>query len=169
MKKKSRGSKTGSRKVVLLDGAPITDLTREQLILRLERILLELEREREERVYFQAERNKLHEIWETAKQKWQETESQVLCLERDMESGNAAYRSQISEQRQRQAWLLQQHQITLTEFQVSIDLDIGVASIQENLVGEQVCRFFNDNAIRSVLILPEQLFWVMKLLLIDTF
>ncbi|KAK2724882.1 hypothetical protein QYM36_001375 [Artemia franciscana] len=118
VKKKSRGSKTGSRKVVLLDGAPITDLTREQLILRLEHIILELEREREERVYFQAERNKLHEIWEAAKQKCQETESQVLCLERDMESGNAAYRSQITEQRQRQAWLLQQHQITLTEFQL---------------------------------------------------
>ena len=70
--KGSKGKKTGKKNVshrsaMLLDGLPVSEMSREQLLSHLTRLLDQLEKEREERNYFQLERDQIYGFWKVAK------------------------------------------------------------------------------------------------------
>lgn len=52
---------------MLLDGLPVSDMSREQLLSHLTRLLDQLEKEREERNFFQLERDQIYGFWKVAK------------------------------------------------------------------------------------------------------
>ena len=56
----------------MLDGMPADEMTQEQLVEHLGRIKEELDREREERNFFQLERDKIHTFWEITRRQLEE-------------------------------------------------------------------------------------------------
>ena len=65
------------RSAVLLDGQPISEMTREQLMNHAVRLVEQLEKEREERNFFQLERDQLYGFWKVSKQNEEETRSRL--------------------------------------------------------------------------------------------
>lgn len=61
----------------MIDGISTTEMSREQLEAFSVRIREELEREREERNFFQLERDKLRTFWEITRQQLEETRAAV--------------------------------------------------------------------------------------------
>merc|ERR1712226_1648161 len=72
-----KGDKKGKDKAktpTMLDGMPADEVTQEQLVDHLGRIKEELDREREERNFFQLERDKIHTFWEITRRQMEEAE-----------------------------------------------------------------------------------------------
>lgn len=74
-KKKTKSGKNAKGVGNVIDGVAISEMSREQLEPFILRIQLELEREREERHFFQLERDKIKTFWEIARQQLQEYRS----------------------------------------------------------------------------------------------
>ena len=67
-KSKKSGKKSAShRSALLLDGLPASEMSRDQLLNHLTRVLDQLEKEREERNFFQLERDQIYGFWKVAK------------------------------------------------------------------------------------------------------
>lgn len=64
----------------MVDGVPMADMSREQLEKFTLRIKDELEREREERNFFQLERDKLRTFWEITRQQQDESKAEIRLL-----------------------------------------------------------------------------------------
>ena len=61
----------------ILDGTSVVEMSREQLEPFVLRIQKELEREREERNFFQVERNKMKVFWEITRQQLQDCQARL--------------------------------------------------------------------------------------------
>ena len=61
----------------MLDGIPADEMTQEQLVDHLGRIKEELDREREERNFFQLERDKIHTFWEITRRQLEERKAEL--------------------------------------------------------------------------------------------
>jgi hypothetical protein len=82
-KKKGGGGGKGSKKKsegYVIDGVSTTEMTREQLEAFARRLREELEREREERNFFQLERDKLRTFWEITKQQLEESRAELRSV-----------------------------------------------------------------------------------------
>lgn len=73
--KKSKG-----KTVDTVDGVDTAKMNREQLELYAQKILKEMEREREERNFFQLERDKLRTFWEITRQQLTEAKAAVRYI-----------------------------------------------------------------------------------------
>ena len=73
-KKKGKGSAKGP---AIIDGVAVADMTREQVEGHLERLREELNREREERNYFQLERDKINTFWEISRQQLDDARAEI--------------------------------------------------------------------------------------------
>ena len=73
-KKKGKGSAKGP---AIIDGVAVADMTREQVEGHLDRLREELNREREERNYFQLERDKINTFWEIARQQLDDARAEI--------------------------------------------------------------------------------------------
>jgi hypothetical protein len=76
-KKKSKSGKGVKGTAGIIDGVSISEMSREQLESFVSHIQLELEREREERNFFQLERDKIRTFWEITRQQLEENRA---CL-----------------------------------------------------------------------------------------
>jgi len=65
------------RSAVLLDGQPISELTREQLMNHAIRLIEQLEKEREERNFFQLERDQIYGFWKVCKEESEEIRARL--------------------------------------------------------------------------------------------
>lgn len=69
--------KGGPKTPTMLDGIPADEMTQEQLVDHLGRIKEELDREREERNFFQLERDKIHTFWEITRRQLEERKAEL--------------------------------------------------------------------------------------------
>ncbi|XP_025831292.1 dynein regulatory complex subunit 4-like [Agrilus planipennis] len=69
--------KGGKKKGVIIDGVDTTQMTREQIEVLALKIKEENEREREERNFFQLERDKLRTFWEITRTELEEARAQL--------------------------------------------------------------------------------------------
>jgi hypothetical protein len=69
----------------VIDGVDTASMTREQLESFTLKIRNELEREREERNFFQLERDKLRQFWEITRNKYEESQAIIRKKEREVE------------------------------------------------------------------------------------
>lgn len=76
-KKKAKGSKGAKGGSSIIDGVSISEMSREQLEAFVMRIQQELEREREERNFFQLERDKIKTFWEITRQHLEENRASL--------------------------------------------------------------------------------------------
>ena len=77
MKTGKKKGKDKAKTPTMLDGMPADEMTQEQLVDHLGRIKEELDREREERNFFQLERDKIHTFWEITRRQLEERKAEL--------------------------------------------------------------------------------------------
>ncbi|KAM4751240.1 dynein regulatory complex subunit 4-like isoform 2-T2 [Anableps anableps] len=77
MPPKNRNKAGKAKTTAVVDALSTEEMAKDQLEEQIIRLREELGREREERSYFQLERDKIHSIWEMSKRKLEETEAKL--------------------------------------------------------------------------------------------
>jgi len=110
-KKKSAKPKTPT----VIDGMSTEEMSKEQLEEHIGRLREELEREREERNYFQLERDKVNTFWEITKRQFDEKKAELRNKDREMEDAEERHQIEIKVYKQKVKHLLYEHQNNISE------------------------------------------------------
>ncbi|XP_077266799.1 growth arrest specific protein 8 [Temnothorax americanus] len=108
--KKAKGKATDN-----VDGVDTTKMNREQLEIYAHKILEEMEREREERNFFQLERDKLRTFWEITRHQLDEARATVRNKEREKEELAENHEAELKLYKQKVKHLMYEHQTNLSE------------------------------------------------------
>ncbi|XP_029904388.1 dynein regulatory complex subunit 4-like [Myripristis murdjan] len=118
MPPKNKGTSKKSAKgktPVVIDGVSTDEMSKEQLEEHITRLREELDREREERNYFQLERDKIHIFWEITKRQFEENKSELRNRDREIEEAEERHQVEIKVYKQKMKHLLCEHQNTISE------------------------------------------------------
>ncbi|KAM8841768.1 dynein regulatory complex subunit 4-like [Synchiropus picturatus] len=111
MPPKTKSKKTGKVKSPSAEDALTTDeMSKDQMEQHIVRLREELEREREERNYFQLERNKIQDFWEICKRDLEETKAELRSRRREKEEEEERHRVEISIYKQKLKQVLSEQQ-----------------------------------------------------------
>ncbi|XP_005741737.1 growth arrest-specific protein 8-like [Pundamilia nyererei] len=109
-KKKSADKKPANpRTPTLINGLTKDEMSKEQLEEHIMRLREELDREREERNYFQLERDKIHSFWEITVRKQKEVDSELQKVEKDVEENEARHQLDVKVYKQKIKHLQHEH------------------------------------------------------------
>lgn len=117
-KKKGGGKKKKSAKAktpTVIDGISTEEMSKEQLEEHIVRLREELDREREERNYFQLERDKVNTFWEITKRQLEEKKADLRNKDREMEDAEERHQIEIKVYKQKVKHLLYEHQNNISE------------------------------------------------------
>ncbi|KAF5925879.1 hypothetical protein HPG69_002330 [Diceros bicornis minor] len=117
MAPKKKGKKGKAKGTPIIDGLAPEDMSKEQVEEHVSRIREELDREREERNYFQLERDKIHTFWEITRRQLEEKKAELRNKDREMEEAEERHQVEIKVYKQKVKHLLYEHQNNLTEMQ----------------------------------------------------
>ncbi|XP_072160580.1 dynein regulatory complex subunit 4 isoform X1 [Bemisia tabaci] len=95
----------------------MAEMSREQLEQFTLKIRQELEREREERNFFQLERDKLRTFWEITRQQLEEFRAMLRNKDRAIEVAEEEHQKEVKEFKQKIKHLMYEHTTRLTELQ----------------------------------------------------
>nr|XP_014285640.1 growth arrest-specific protein 8 [Halyomorpha halys] len=126
-KKGGKSSKGGKGTGGVVDGVPMADMSREQLEKFTLRIKDELEREREERNFFQLERDKLRTFWEITRQQQDESKAEIRNKERELEEADEKHEAEIKAFNEKIKHLVYEHQCKLTEIKAENMVALKIA------------------------------------------
>jgi len=132
MAKKKKGGKGGGKKggapkePVMIDGTCQEDMSKEQLMEHIARQREELQREREERNYFQLERDKVSTFWEITRRQLENSKAGLRNKAREMEDAEERHQVEIKVYKQKVKHLLYENQQNIAEVR-------GEAAAQLNL------------------------------------
>ncbi|KAK2586149.1 hypothetical protein KPH14_001417 [Odynerus spinipes] len=112
--KKAKGKGKG-KAIETVDGVDTTKMNREQLEIYAHKILEEMQREREERNYFQLERDKLRTFWEISRHQLDESRAIVRNKEREKEELQEKHEAEMKLYKQKVKHLMYEHQTNLSE------------------------------------------------------
>ncbi|XP_049719896.1 dynein regulatory complex subunit 4 isoform X2 [Elephas maximus indicus] len=115
MAPKKKGKKGKAKGTPIVDGLAPEDMNKEQVEEHINRIREELDREREERNYFQLERDKIHTFWEITRRQLEEKKAELRNKDREMEEAEERHQVEIKVYKQKVKHLLYEHQNNLTE------------------------------------------------------
>ncbi|KAG7470664.1 hypothetical protein MATL_G00116200 [Megalops atlanticus] len=118
MPPKKKGGKKSAKKgktPTVVDGLSTEEMSKEQLEEHIVRLREELDREREERNYFQLERDKIHTFWEITKRQLEEKKADLRNRDREMEESEERHQVEIKVYKQKVKHLLYEHQNSLSE------------------------------------------------------
>ncbi|XP_041505992.1 dynein regulatory complex subunit 4 isoform X2 [Microtus oregoni] len=115
MAPKKKGKKGKDKGNQIVDGLAPEDMTKEQVEEHVARIREELDREREERNYFQLERDKIHTFWEITRRQLEEKKAELRNKDREMEEAEERHQVEIKVYKQKVKHLLYEHQNNLAE------------------------------------------------------
>ncbi|KAK5865479.1 hypothetical protein PBY51_019746 [Eleginops maclovinus] len=121
--------KTKSKKVVkgkssaVVDGLSTDEMSKDQLEEHIIRLREELDREREERSYFQLERDKIQAFWEISKRSLEETKAELRNRQREREEAVERHRVEITVYKQKLKHVLSEQHNTVSGLKID-----GVAS-----------------------------------------
>ncbi|KAF7659029.1 hypothetical protein LDENG_00003600 [Lucifuga dentata] len=118
-KTKRTKKKAAKGKTAVVDGMSTEEMSKEQLEEHINRLREELDREREEKSYFQLERDKIHSFWEISKRSLQETKAELRTRQREREEDEARHRAEITVYKQKLKHVLSEHHDTITELKVN--------------------------------------------------
>lgn len=116
-KKGKKGGKKGgpAAEPVVIDGASVDDMPKEQLVDHINRFRVELDREREERNYFQLERDKISTFWEITRRQLEQSKAQLRNKDREMEDAEERHQVEIKVYKQKVKHLLYENQQNIAE------------------------------------------------------
>lgn len=105
-KKKGKKKSKEGKKLVVVDGISLADMTREELIDHIIRLREELEQEREERNFYQVERDQISKFWEITKQELEEKNAEFFNKEIAFEAAQNKYEMEINLYKQKTKYVL---------------------------------------------------------------
>ncbi|XP_068435235.1 dynein regulatory complex subunit 4 isoform X2 [Clinocottus analis] len=135
MPPKSKGSSkkpAKARTPTLIDGFTKEELSKEQLEEHIVRLREELDREREERNYFQLERDKIHTFWEVTNNKLEEVKAEKHNLDKDIEDDEGHHQVEIKVYKQKMKHLLCEHHNMISELKADGLVSTQVVQEQQN-------------------------------------
>jgi hypothetical protein len=101
-------------------------MTKEQLEEHIVSLRDELDREREERNYFQLERDKINTFWEITKRQLEEKKAELRNKDREMEDSEERHQVEIKVMKQKVKHLLYEHQNNLSQLKAEAQLEMKV-------------------------------------------
>uniref|UniRef100_G3NAB0 Dynein regulatory complex subunit 4 n=1 Tax=Gasterosteus aculeatus aculeatus TaxID=481459 RepID=G3NAB0_GASAC len=103
--------KTKNKKAVktVVDGLSPEEMSKDQLEEHIVRLREELDREREERSFFQLERDKIQASWEISKRRLEEEKGELRNRQREREEAEARHQVEITEYKQKLKHVLSEH------------------------------------------------------------
>ncbi|KAF2883119.1 hypothetical protein ILUMI_23060 [Ignelater luminosus] len=107
--------KAAKKQAVIIDGVDTTPMTREQLEVFALRIKEENDREREERNFFQLERDKIRTFWEITRTELEEARAKLRNKDRQIEEEREKSNDELKFYKQKVKHLQYEHQNDLTE------------------------------------------------------
>ncbi|XP_068582653.1 dynein regulatory complex subunit 4-like [Cebidichthys violaceus] len=114
--------KTKSKKAVkgksVVDGLSTEEMSKDQLEEHIVRLREELDREREERSYFQLERDKIQAFWEISKRRLEEQEAELRNRHREREEAEERHQVEITVYKQKLKHVLSEHHGTVSGLKV---------------------------------------------------
>ncbi|XP_065915362.1 dynein regulatory complex subunit 4-like [Dysidea avara] len=114
-KGKGKGKGKAKKESPVIDGVSVEDMSKEQLEEHITRLREELDREREERNFFQLERDKVNTFWDITKRQLEETKAVVRNKDREIEDAEERHQVEIKVYKQKVKHLLYEHQNNITE------------------------------------------------------
>lgn len=114
-KKKGKKKSAKSKTPTIVDGISTEEMSKEQLEEHIVRLREELDREREERNYFQLERDKVTTFWEITKRQLEERKAELRNKDREMEEAEERHQVEIKVYKQKVKHLLYEHQNNIAE------------------------------------------------------
>ncbi|KAI9222572.1 growth-arrest-specific micro-tubule binding-domain-containing protein [Blastocladiella britannica] len=94
-------------------------MTREQLLEEVKKVQTELNTEREERNFFQLERDKINALWEITKHEMAESKAMLLNKDRELEEQEEKHQVEIKVYKQKVKHLLYEYQNNVAHLQTS--------------------------------------------------
>ncbi|KAM4018576.1 dynein regulatory complex subunit 4 [Anomaloglossus baeobatrachus] len=134
-KKSAKGKKSPG----LVDGLATEEMSKEQLEEHIVRLREELDREREERNYFQLERDKIHTFWEITRRQLEEKKSELRNKDREMEEAEERHQVEIKVYKQKVKHLLYEHQNNISELKAEGSVSMKLAQ-KEHHTHESLLR-----------------------------
>ncbi|XP_049455582.1 dynein regulatory complex subunit 4-like [Epinephelus fuscoguttatus] len=114
-KKDSSKKPAKARTPVLIDGRTKEEMSKEQMEEHIVRLREELDREREERNYFQLERDKIHTFWEITDRELENFKAELKKVEKDIEEDEERHQVEIKVYKQKMKHLLCEHHNMISE------------------------------------------------------
>ncbi|XP_029001219.1 dynein regulatory complex subunit 4-like [Betta splendens] len=111
----SKKSSAKTKAPTLIDGLTKEEMSKEQLEEHIVRLREELDREREERNYFQLERDKIQTLWKITDRELEEAKAERKNLDKDIEEDEGRHQVEIKVYKQKMKHLLCEHQNTISE------------------------------------------------------
>ncbi|XP_028261457.1 dynein regulatory complex subunit 4-like [Parambassis ranga] len=129
--KKKDSSKTPAkaRTPTLIDGLTKEELSKEQIEEHIVRLREELDREREERNYFQLERDKIYTTWKITERQLEEVKAELKNLDNHTEKDEERHHTDIKVYQQKMKHLLCEH--TNTIFELKADGSVSNEKLQK--------------------------------------
>ncbi len=126
-KGKGKGKAKGKNKTpTVIEGISTEEMTKEQLEEHIVNIREELDREREERNYFQLERDKINTFWEITKRQLDEKKAELRNKDREMEDSEERHQVEIKVMKQKVKHLLYEHQNNLAQLKSEAQLELKI-------------------------------------------
>ncbi|XP_017295341.1 dynein regulatory complex subunit 4 [Kryptolebias marmoratus] len=138
----------------LINGLTKEELSKEQMEEHIARLREELDREREERNYFQLERDKIHTFREITERKLEEVRAKLKNLERAVEEDDGHHRVENKVYKQKMKHLLCEHQNTTSELKADRLAAAEVLQEEQEVLEEELYEkmraiMVNMQALRS--------------------
>ncbi|XP_041837935.1 dynein regulatory complex subunit 4-like [Melanotaenia boesemani] len=139
-----KNRKKNAKPSAVVDGLSTEEMNKDQLEEHIIRLREELDREREERSYFQLERDKIQAFWEISKRKLKEAEAELRNKGREKEEAEERHRVEISVYKQKMRHVLSEQHNSVTEMKTDTVLSTSLVQ-KQNLESELVlCRDGHD-------------------------
>lgn len=146
---KSKGGSSG-----IVDGVSTTEMTREQLENHANRLRCEIEREREERHFFQLERDKLRTFWEITRQQLQESRAEVRNKDRELEEKEEFHQNHSKIVKQKLKHLLYEHQLNISDLRAENVVSLKMA--QEDFNEQELALLADKKNLKESLLEQEK-------------
>ncbi|KAJ3593661.1 hypothetical protein NHX12_005995 [Muraenolepis orangiensis] len=114
-KKTASKKATKGKTPTVIDGLSTEEMSKEQLEEHIVRLREELDREREERNYFQLEKDKVYSFWEIVKRDLEERKAELRNRDRETEEAEERHQVEIKVYKQKVKHLLYEHQNSISE------------------------------------------------------
>ncbi|XP_059196833.1 dynein regulatory complex subunit 4-like [Centropristis striata] len=121
--KKSKKAAGKAKSSAVVDGLSTDEMSKDQLEEHIIRLREELDREREERSYFQLERDKIQAFWEISKRSLEEAQAGLRNRQREREEAEERHRVEITVYKQKLKHVLSEQHDTVSGLKTD-----GVAS-----------------------------------------
>ncbi|XP_010785910.1 growth arrest-specific protein 8-like, partial [Notothenia coriiceps] len=161
--------KTKSKKVVkakssaVVDGLSTDEMSKDQLEEHIIRLREELDREREERSYFQLERDKIQAFWEISKRSLEETNAELRNRQREREEAEERHRVEITVYKQKLKHVLSEQHNTVSGLKIdgvsssglirlqNAEKELGLRTETHGLQGDfREKKLHNENCIKEL-------------------